>query len=653
MVTNVFKVDSNTTNTRYAEEASIGVLPSSPVWNALEPNSFSNFGGQIKTVARRPINTSRQRFKGVLVDLDAGGTVNSDVTQTNMQDIMQGFFFASLRRKGEVGTVNEAPISVTGASHLYTVQSTAGVLVGSLVLAAHFGLAANNGLKRVTAVSAAVAAQNTLTQSTTFTIADGETVTIGSTVYTFKTVLTDTVAGQVLIDATGASPETNSFANLAAAINGSAGAGSLYSGATPPDANVTATSGTHTLVVTARNSGTTPNAVATTETLVHGAWAETTLGGAMATTVGASGTITVSDTSVVDETVSTAATLVVVGFQTAAGDLDVTATAGDLPHLTSTALDFTTLGLTPGEFIWLGGDTAITNLLTAANSGWGRVHSAATNLLVLDKTGSTFVTEANAAQTVQIFFGRVLKNELDPALQKRRTYQIERTLGAPDFNHPTQLQSEYIIGGVPSKADFMAKTADKFMVDLEFVGLTNEQRTATTGLKSGTRPDLSVTDAFNTTSHVSRMRMTILDPVNSNPLDLFFHVQDFNIPINNTLTPNKAIRTLGAFEVTAGLFAVDGKATAYFSDVQATLAVRQNKDVTFDAIFVRQSTAGNYAGVAFDVPLIALGDARLNVVIDKAIDLPLEIGAARDRNFNHTLLMTWYDYLPAVAAPVF
>ncbi len=345
MVTNVFKVDANTTNTRYAEEVSIGVLPSSPVWNALEPNSFSNFGGQIKTVARRPINTSRQRFKGVLVDLDAGGTVNSDVTQTNMQDIMQGFFFANLRRKGEVGTINEAPISVTGASHLYTVQSTAGFFAGSLLFAAGFSLAANNGLKRVTAVSAAVAAQNTLTQSTTYTIADGETVTIGTQVYTFKTVITDTTPNQVLIDATGSSPETNSFANLAAAINGSAGAGSLYSGATVPNVDVTAVASTHAIVATAKNTGTTPNAVATTTTLVHGAWAETTLGGAMATTIGATGTITVSDTGVVNESVSTAATLVVVGFQTAAGDLDVSAAAGDLPHLTSTSLDFTTLGL--------------------------------------------------------------------------------------------------------------------------------------------------------------------------------------------------------------------------------------------------------------------------------------------------------------------
>lgn len=651
MVTNVFKVDSNSTNTRYAEEASIGVLPSSPVWNALEPNSFQNFGGQIKTVARRPINTSRQRFKGVLVDLDAGGSVNEDVTQTNMQDLMQGFFFANLRRKGEVGLLTDKPISVTASTKTYAVENTAGFFAGSLVFAAGFALAANNGLKRVNSVSAAVAAQNTLTQSTTFTIADGETVTIGTQVYTFKTAIVDTTPNQVLIDATGASPETNSFANLAAAINGSAGAGSLYSGATVPNADVTATSGTHTLVATAKVTGTVPNTIATTTTLVHGAWAEVTLGGAAATTIGAAGSIVVFETEA-DETPPTGATLVVVGFQSAAGDFDVSAVAGDLPHLVSTAKDLRELGVIPGEFMWVGGDTALSNFSTAVNSGWARIHSVAQNLIVLDKTGSTWATEANTLQTVQVFFGRVLKNELDPTLQRRRTYQIERTLGAPDFNHPSQFQSEYIIGGVPSKANFTAKTADKFMVDLEFVALNNEQRTATQGLKSGTRPDLAVTDAFNTTSHVSRMRMTILDPINSNPLDLFFHVQDFNIPIDNTVTPNKAIKTLGAFEVTAGLFAVDGKATAYFSDVQATLAVRQNKDVTFDAIFVRQAPAGNYAGVAFDVPLIALGDARLNVVLDKAIDLPLEIGAARDRNFNHTLLMTWYDYLPAVAAPL-
>ena len=61
------KIDSNVTGLRFAEEVSIGVLaqeeaaPSNTDWTPLEPNTYADFGGQISTVARNPINPSRQR----------------------------------------------------------------------------------------------------------------------------------------------------------------------------------------------------------------------------------------------------------------------------------------------------------------------------------------------------------------------------------------------------------------------------------------------------------------------------------------------------------------------------------------------------------------------------------------------------------------
>lgn len=91
---------------------------------------------------------------------------------------------------------------------------------------------------------------------------NNETVTLGSRTYTFKTTLTG-AANEVLIGAA----LTNALDNLKAAINGAAGAGTLYGTGTVAHADIIAGAKTGTtLVVVAREAGTAGNALASTET---------------------------------------------------------------------------------------------------------------------------------------------------------------------------------------------------------------------------------------------------------------------------------------------------------------------------------------------------------------------------------------------------
>jgi hypothetical protein len=53
MVTPAKKLDSNTVGLSFAEETSIGVVDGAAPWYGLDPNSFADFGGSIKTMARR------------------------------------------------------------------------------------------------------------------------------------------------------------------------------------------------------------------------------------------------------------------------------------------------------------------------------------------------------------------------------------------------------------------------------------------------------------------------------------------------------------------------------------------------------------------------------------------------------------------------
>lgn len=435
------KIDSNVAGLRYAEEECPKELPDSPVWKPLEPNSYSDFGGNISTTARTPITNSRQRQKGSPTDMDVTAGFNMDLTQTNLQDLLQGFMFADTRVK------------------------------------------------------------------------------------------------------------------------------SSYS--------VTATE----------------------------------------------------------------------------DDLVVTISPGNFPTITSTTLDFTTLGLIPGEWIFIGGDTTASKFENVENNGFKRVRSISAKALVLDKSVAPMVAEDGDGLEITIYMGKVLKNEAQPNLIKKRTYALELTLGSLDGLDPPQ--SEYIFGATPNEATFNLATADKVTVDLGFVAMDFQARTQEEGLLPGTRPALVGADFFNTSSDFKRVKLSTVGSVEEAPSPMFMFLQEGSLTINNNVTANKAIGTLGAFDTSVGDFAVSGSLTAYFSDIRAVQAVRNNEDMTLDIIMVKQ---GKGHGMVFDMPLITLGDGRPNVVKDEPITLPLTLDATSgsyiDSGLDYTAMWVFFDNLPELASTI-
>jgi hypothetical protein len=487
------KIDSNITGLRYAEEVlgTLGVLPGSPVWYPLEPNSYGEFGPQISTTARAPITPSRQRKKGVVTDLDATAGFQNDFVQESLYDMMQGFMYADWREKP-----NAEPSAVTGTAYTVTTPLGSSFASGDLVWAEGFTTPANNGLK----------------------VATGSTAT------------TVVVSG-------------------------------LTAEASPP-------------------------------------------AGAKITKVGA---------------------------QASSGDVEVDVT-GTVVSLTSTTLDFTDLGLIPGEWLFIGGDATATQFDTAANNGFARVLSVAANALVLDRQPGTMVTDAGAAKTIQLFVGHAIKNESDPALIKQRSYQMERSLGSAGF--------EYIKGCVANTMEIKVSTADKVMVDLGFIGIDAEYRTVADGAKTGSRPDVPDQEAFNSSSDFSRLRMLNEDTAAT----LFTYLTELTVTINNNVTPSKAIGTLGAFDVTAGDFVAAGSVTAYFTSVEAIQAVRDNDDISLDFAMVKEN-----AGWVFDIPFISIGDGRPQVEKDTEIKLPITMEGAEHPTLHHSMMAVSFTYLPTAA----
>lgn len=486
---------SNGTGLAIAEEVigTPGVLPGTPVWIPLEPNTYAEFGGQSKLTPRNPITSSRQRKKGVVTDLDAAAGFNSDFVTESLSRVLQGFLFADWRYK-----TNLVPTAV--AAGAYTVASGGtGFLVGSLLFAEGYGVAANNGLKPVTASTA------------------------------------------TSVTATGAVVE-----------------------ASPP-------------------------------------------AGSKITRV---------------------------GHQAASADVTLTVSSG-IATLGSTTLNFTTLGLIPGEWIWIGGDTAVTQFATAANNGAYRIKTIAANAIVFDRTPGVPVTDAGTGKTIQMFFGHVLKNESSPALQKLRTYHLERQLSTTQF--------EYVEGAAANTLAINIKKADKITFDLSFVGLTTE-RTAVA--KSGTRETLPVQTAFNASTSFTRLRFND----DTTGVSLASYVDELKLTIDNGIDPVKAVSLLGGIDINYGDFMVSGSMSAFFSSTAAIDAVLKNEDCSIDMLLVERSGAQQLPdGWLFDVPLLALGDGRLKVEKDKPIMLPLSYDAAAHGTLDHTMLIVDFTYLPVAA----
>jgi hypothetical protein len=310
--------------------------------------------------------------------------------------------------------------------------------------------------------------------------------------------------------------------------------------------------------------------------------------------------------------------------------------SGNLVRLSGETM--TALGLIPGQWVFLGGDLPTERFVN--NVGFARVGSVTDSYLEFDKVSWTPVAET-ATGNIRIFFGDVLKNEFDPSLIIRKTYNIERTLGN-DSNG--KLMSEYLTGAVANELTINIEQLDKVNVDFSFIACDNEYRDGDEGVKAGTRAKITPGNAFNTSSDVARVKLSLVDETTSNVEPLFAFATSATITISNNVTPNNAIGVVGAFDTTAGNFAVGGSMEVYFSDVSACKAVRNNSSVTLDICLVNN----NY-GIIFDIPLMSIGDGRANVTANEPIMLSLENSAARSK-FNHTLMCCQFKYLPDIAA---
>jgi hypothetical protein len=323
----------------------------------------------------------------------------------------------------------------------------------------------------------------------------------------------------------------------------------------------------------------------------------------------------------------------VCGVQGASGDIQVNAAV----NLTSTTLNFTTLGLTVGQVCFLGDTGAAFQFANAANRGWFRIRAIAANLLTIDNKSALYVTDAGAAKTIRIFFGRFVANVAsNDGTYLERTFQFEADM--PNLGvSPGVAEYSYAKANYCNELKITMPLTGKVSAMFSFVGFDTTTPTTTRAAGAAT-PILPVQKAMiNTSSDMGRLGVKNVDETG-----LSSFMKSVNLTIRKTTSAEKALGTLGAVAMNFGNFESDAEIEALLTQSEALLAIRDNRKVLF-SIGLRNGDGGLF----FDAPSNTIEGGSLSFPLNETVKIGSKIMSNQDDTLGYSLSCSTLPYVPA------
>ncbi|HEY4136494.1 MAG TPA: phage tail tube protein [Alphaproteobacteria bacterium] len=309
-----------------------------------------------------------------------------------------------------------------------------------------------------------------------------------------------------------------------------------------------------------------------------------------------------------------AARLKVVGFQGDSGDIEATAQG-----LASTDLDFTTLGLTAGQWLKIGGTATGDKFATAALNAWVRVTSVAQNLIGLDNLPGAWATDDGAGKTLKVFFGDWIRNGVT-----RISHSTERSFLGQAV--PTHILSR---GLVVNSMDLSIQSGQKVTGSFDMMGMTSDQGTAAYG---STYADATTNPVMAGSVNVGRIAESGTAIVAPN------WAQSLALNVNNSLRKQLAVDSLGAVNIEPGDVAVTGTVQSYFGSNALYAKLLAG---TVGALNSR--LAKNGQAIVFQLPRVTFTDGSPNAQQKNSdVVLPLAFQASLD---TLTQAHVWIDRL--------
>ncbi len=361
--------------------------------------------------------------------------------------------------------------------------------------------------------------------------------------------------------------------------------------------------------------------------------------------------ITVAE-NLVDEAVAPAdAKLSFAGHKIAAGDVVTwTWSSGAKQatlNLTAIGTELQAAGLTAGQLVHVGspdGSGGVTNAFenSAANDmfGYARVVSFPTaDDVLFDKVDAAlqFTDATDPATAVDLLFGEFIRNVPTTSAEfLERSFQFEAEF--PNLDSGGNSEFEYALGNFCNTAAFSLPLTDKATVTFGFTGTDTEPPVVAGSRKSGasSATDPIKTAAFNTSADIVRLRITEADEDG-----LTTDFKSITLTLNNNVTPEKVLGTLGAKFLNTGNFEVDIEAQLVFTEGLVVNKIRDNETVTMDFIIKNDDGA-----IAVDVPSMTLGGGGKEFPINESVLINTTSEAFQDATLNTSIGVSIFPVVP-------
>lgn len=326
-------------------------------------------------------------------------------------------------------------------------------------------------------------------------------------------------------------------------------------------------------------------------------------------------------------------TLEVAGFRGASGDIGIDVNG----NLTSTALDFTTLGLTVGQVGWLGGTTVGTSFATTAYRGFFKIVAIATNLLTLSRRMWTVAgADTGTGKTIDIYYGRFMRNVAfgstdyqEPSVQMELTY-TGLSSGADEY--------VYAAGNILDQTKINMPSANLVTVDMTFIGTTVSLPSTSRATGGATAAGPLAIEGMTTVTKQLYEQIMIqgTEAIVSNDIEAS------TLTFMNHTSAQKQHGTLGTKRLIVGKAEAQLDVTAELTQDDALKACQNNTTLMYGT-GLRNGDGGWF----LDIPSCKCTDSPPSFPANGPVTLALKLQAFRDATNNWTLGMSMFPFLPA------